>query len=236
MRSTRSVSQLRHEIIDQLKAMDKESTSVVEGVETALADYAVHAGMKRSLRETAWANRLAERLNQSGWSAAREQRYPGLDGAPLQRIKCDLVVTMEDKRKVWLELKPAWRECFTLAGKIERNDDGLYFPYLFGPYSNGWDKTHSAVQDLEKLESLTSVDADYTALLLLGFDSDESPMGSDVKRMIRMATLRARGWRGFTPVTWRDRRCNACRINCWLFWRKTRSKPLARTRSRNGPL
>jgi hypothetical protein len=75
--------------------------------------------------------------------------------------------------------------------------------------------------DLEKLESLRRPAADYVAVLLLGFDSEESSMDADVTEMAALARLDQPPWTQATDG-WLDRDRPGSQILCWLWWRAVR--------------
>jgi hypothetical protein len=132
---------------------------------------------------------------------------------------CDLVITFAKGRRIWIEVKGAWKYyCY------ENETLHNYYGYLFFPLKKVAKKSHSAAQDLRKLEVLGSRDADYVGLLLVGFDSTlpDADMTTDIGEFVRLAKIDRRPWTESKCDSWPDRyfgeQCLA-RIRSW-FWRR----------------
>jgi hypothetical protein len=200
-----------------LHQMDNEAkTPVGEGFRAGLVNYPRHRGMEPGNEEKSIKRRLRELFTQSNWPAKTEVRYPGE-----ARKKCDIVVSVPGDAKLWLEIKLAWKAWFSAAkGKIEYNSESIYRSYLLGPLYGGLEKSHSAMQDIEKLGRLGHLEAEYVAGLLVGFDSTDSPMAQDVEDLVDKCELLGKGWLVFGPEIWSDRNCEKCRFCCWCWIRK----------------
>ena len=199
-----------------LRLMDNEAeTPVGEGFRAGLVNYAAHRGMGARQDERSINQGLKELFSQFGWTAETEVRYPG------RRKKCDIVVSVPSTGKLWLEIKLAWKAWFSAAKrKIEYNSESIYRSYLLGPLYGGLEKSHSALQDIEKLGSLGHPEADYVTGLLVGFDSTDSPMVQDVEDLVDKSGLLEKEWSVFGPEIWHDRNCDKCRFCCWCWIRK----------------
>ena len=80
------------------------------------------------------------------------------------------------------------------------------------------DRTHTVPKDLAKLATLKRPEAREVGILLVGFDSVECPMDSDVAEFVRLARFAAPQWE-IAQDEWRDPYRPGERVRCWL-WRK----------------
>ena len=158
---------------------------------------------------TAWL--LAKRLREE-FKLKQEEPYPAD-----RRRRCDLVAEIGDGTTVWIELKFAWKNWFgyigpTGVGGYETNSDFFFQGYLLGNHHS-----HSAAGDFARLAHLAPTSA-HLGSLLIGFDSADSSMDTDVENLERQAAGGA--WVRESPLRWMERRdpMGRCRINCW-FWR-----------------
>ena len=202
-------------LFQALRAMDSEADTIRNDEPTGLSEYGGHyqPHVARPRTEPCWTKRLGELLPELGFPTDVEVRYP--NGS---RKKCDLVVRLEDGRRLWLELKGAWRDYWAGKGNL-----WIYRSYLLHPLVEGLDasKTHTVPLDLEKLGALTAQDADLTAVLLVGFDRADDPMDADVASLVKLAGLADPPWSG-AVARWLDSRRDGHRISCWLWWRSAR--------------
>ena len=214
-----NIGELACVLFQSLHEIDEEASTMLDGVPTGLNWYGGHArpDQKKPQTEPYWTRRLAEILSARGLPTTRKERYP-VDGA--SRGRCDLVVTLDGDRRLWIEIKGAWREWWRRTGSL-----GIYRAYLLHPLVPGLaPKSHTVPLDLQKLSRLSTNHADHVALLLVGFDSVESPMDDDVSELMRLAGLNLMPW---TTVStgWPDQRRLGERVRCWCFHRAVTVAP-----------
>ena len=194
-----------------LEKMDQEATTLVNGYVTGLCDYGGHLGIKVKQYEVPIYRRLAELLNEHGYSAETDVKFP--TGGQ----KCDVVVEVAAGEKTWLEVKMAWKEWFSNRKRAVATSS-FYRSYLLGPKA-GLERDHSAAQDFEKLEQIRTADGTSVAFLLIGLESQARPMDSEIVELERDNDLPARGWRRFVSAPIMDRNRSDCRIRNLLWWR-----------------
>lgn len=203
-------------IFQILRQMDAEAEPTTEGVPTGLNWYGGHARteLKKPQSEPEWSKAIAERLREQGFNAEAEVRYPASDAVETPRTRCDVVVMDENGRRTWIEIKGAWRTYWEQSGSLL-----LYRSYLLHPLVDGLDpKTHTVPLDMQKLATLRKPDADEAGILLIGFDSTQSPMDDDVAELTSLAGLDDAPW-SLAADEWDDAQRPGERIRCWL-WRR----------------
>lgn len=160
--------------------------------------------------EVEWSRRLAKLLRGAGLSVETEARYPVTDDLPDSRLRCDLVLQLDQGQRLWVEVKGAWRSYWGGNSKIYRG-------YLLHPLVPGVDpKSHSVPLDLKKLSSLRPPQAHHIGQILIGFESLEDPMGEDVATLIRLAGLSS--WQSASD-SWVSPTTPTERVRCWFWWR-----------------
>lgn len=209
LRFDRDVFELGCRLCTEVRRIDLACTRLLNGVESGLCNIrsqfvadveaGVHPAPPRKVKEEDTITWLLSRCV-SG-SPTLWQNYPG------RKKTCDLVVTLEDGPTVWIELKLAWKAWQNCSGSVGHSS--AYKPYLLGSKH----KTHSAADDFAKLVDLAPPTA-HIGFLLIGFDSVESPMDTEVAALVRDA--HSKGWTA-QHLMWPDRRSSTCRIHCW-FW------------------
>ena len=199
-------------VFDALARMDTAASTMVRGHRAGLCDFAGHLGITTKTYEVPIYRALAKNLDGSGFAAVSDQRYPG------GTQSCDVLVTLPDARKLWMEVKQAWKCWFSnRSGQVEKS--GFYTSYLLGPRAGGLARTHSAGQDFEKIEQLRPPHADCLAFLLIGFEAAADSMDAEILRLEKLNDLSPRGWRRFDGPIIPDSNAPACRIRMWLWCR-----------------
>lgn len=192
--------------------MDEEAQTTHEGYKTGLHYYGGHYQPDESRPDTepSWTNRLAEMLPKHGWSCEVEQQYPEApDG---QSSRCDLVIEVDDGSRLWLEVKGAWKDYW-----LEKGGHVIYRSYLLHPLIDGlMEKSHTAANDLRKLEQLDSDHATHVGLLLVGFDRPDAPMEEDIDELKQLTDLGSGGWHEYHE-SWPDPHHHARKVKCWLW-------------------
>src|SRR5262245_15494133 len=94
-------------VLSLLRRMDREAVARADGKATGLWWYGGHARpeLKRPQTEVEWSRRLGALPAEAGYPTRREVPYPDKP-----RDRCDLVVTLMDGRRMWLEVKGAWKD------------------------------------------------------------------------------------------------------------------------------
>jgi hypothetical protein len=195
--------------------MDAEASTLVKGHRAGLYGYTAHCGSISRKFEDVWASRLAEILTDGGYPTAPQVAFPNQ-----RRKKCDMVVQLPGRapKKLWVEFKTAWKTWFNRWDDVLVAKNQFYLPYLFGPLRPGLRKTHSATQDIWKLQEFAP-SGDALGFLLVGFDSAPSSMLPDVNAWVAEMELRKHGWRSLGPDVWADTCCGTCRTCSWYWWR-----------------
>jgi hypothetical protein len=195
------VEQIGHAIFRALREMDAQST-------TGLCNYvscSPFAG-KKGKEEAAitWGVTNALRVT---WQVEQcEHRYPQGSG------RCDRVIELRDKSRLWLEVKLAWRSWF--YGIVKHNNEFIYSGYLGGAHHS-----HSVCGDFRKLELIGSDYARYVALLLVGFDRADGKMADDMAELMQREGLLERGWHLLIDA-WPTKQSDECWHRCWFGWRE----------------
>lgn len=212
-----AVKRLLDEVIGFIGEIDRECSTLLNGVEHGLINVkqefktrAFKEIGKRLTEETLIAWLIWQKLRARGWSVDWEVVYP-----ENRRKKCDLVVKVSAKSRLWLELKlasKAWFNCEEKPG---------YHNSLYPSYLEGKNRTHSFQHDFHKLtqrDENWSVD-DYRAVCLIGFDWIKEPMDDEVAAVAKGVQEEAQAWKLISENHWTDRRNADFRINawCWLF-------------------
>jgi hypothetical protein len=210
MSSEEELREIGQLLLRPLEEMDREATKPYKdrphgglGVDAWYVD-----DVPLGRYEIAWEKALCGRLNQHGYHSAWQVPFP-----QDPRKKCD-IVTSVDGKKMWIELKSAWKAWIDEKNTFRTNNRS-FKPYLFGK-----GKTHSAAGDIRKLETLTKPDADYLGGLLVGFDSVTDPMDPEVSERIAEMDMIDKGWEVAGPHTWADLNNPACRHACWFWFRE----------------
>jgi hypothetical protein len=206
---------LRKTMFKCLRVMDKEAIPNEWGSTTGLSWYGGHArpDLTRPQTEPLWTLRLTSLLKGEGFSASSEVRYPPQVSG--RRGKCDLVVELDGGKTIWIEIKGAWK-----VWENKETNQWIYRSYLLHPLEPGLDKnkSHTAALDVEKLRALTSVDAAYVGMLLIGFDSSTHRMDADMRDLVRLAKLDTGHW-SETSTKWLDHHRKHNHVKCWFFCR-----------------
>jgi len=198
--------------------MDSEAiTNIGNGFACGLTNYNHNYGLTSRKWEQTVNDRLAALFTENRCSAEREVRYSH------SRQKCDLLIDVPLIGKLWLEVKPAWKTWFSSSGRMQSNSLPIYKSYLFGNTAKGLSRTHSFAQDFEKLQILTAEYGRYAGHLLIGFDSEDNPMISDILAVANKLNLSSEGWQMLGPETWADKNCQKCRFHVWFFCKRLRA-------------
>ncbi len=203
-----SMDALAPTILSLLRRMDAEAGLRADGKATGLWWYGGHARpeLRKPQTEVEWSRRLGILLTEAGYPARREVPYP--DKA---RDRCDLVVTMKDGRRLWLEVKGAWKDYWVAKGGA-----GIFRSYLLHPLvpfpSMG--KSHTAALDIVKLERIGAADADLVAFLLVTFDTADAPAADDLAELTGLAKLDRAPWSGFSD-DWTDAKGRGVHARLW---------------------
>lgn len=195
-------------VLQALRRMDTEAGPRADGQATGLWWYGGHARpeLKKPQTEVEWSRRLGVLLTDAGYPTRREVPYPDK-----RRDRCDLVVTMKDGRRLWLEVKGAWKDYWVAKGGA-----GIFRSYLLHPLvpfpSMG--KNHTAALDLVKLERLGPADADLVALLLVTFDTSDAPADPDLAELVALAKLDRPPWSAYSD-DWTDAKGRGVHARLW---------------------
>ncbi len=212
--------------LDSIAEIDRECNTVLNKVEHGLINVKLQF-QEAARKETgkvlteeplvAWL--MQKKFMSHGWHTQWECRYPAEVekelGGGVRR--CDLLVDLENKARLWLELKLASKGWFNCVGGPTYSNRN-YLPYL-----RGENHTHSFWGDLKKLSGEGWRPNDYRAVCLIGFDCIRQPMDDEVSRVVQVANQnKARGscvWNSIEKRHWKDRRNSDFRINtwCWLL-------------------
>lgn len=201
-------------IFKLLRQMDQEAGKNSEGKAIGLNEYGWHYHYRPEIKhpqtEPCWTKRLAELLSKRGFDTKSEEPYPDLPAK--HQVRCDLVISLGDSEKLWLEIKGAW--------KVYWRGSGIYRSYLLYPcpLEPGLvEKSHTVPLDLKKLERLRYPEATQIGILLIGFDSSEYPMDNDVVQLVNLTGM------GRSPLwtcsydEWEDAYRPGEMVKCWLW-------------------
>jgi hypothetical protein len=167
-------------ILDSLREMG--NVSVRQGKPYGLRGYPDYYRERfpGSFRKSAWEEPLTAGvklgLEERGFLAKTEWPYGTGE-------RCDLVVDLSRSKSVWIECKAAFRQCLGKpkpGSPYDYNYDGDNW-YDPGRGSNSWVEgvADIARKDVPKLLSLSSIEAQYTGVLLLGFDLQCAPLTNE---------------------------------------------------------
>lgn len=206
---------LAKDLVAALHQMDSAADTPINGYRAGLCGYETHMGYSARRHEAAIRDGVAAHLRGQGYCVQTEVPYP-----KDPRKKCDLVVSCGELRRLWLEIKIAWKAWFsTPLGKVE-DKTPFFRSYLLGPAEGALSRSHSLVQDFQKLDRLAPCDPDSLGLLLLGFAKVADPIGPDIQRLSTTLRLPETGWRCVIPVPWADPNCSATQREVWFWWRR----------------
>lgn len=213
-------------ILDTLKEMG--DASVRQGKPYGLRGYPDYhrEEFPGSFRKAAWEEPLTAGirlgLEHRGYFATTESAYQ-MGG------RCDLVVALNDSERVWIECKAAFRQCLgkPMPGSpYDYNYDGDNW-YDPGRGRDSWvaGVADIAGKDVPKLLSLSSDEARYVGVLLLGFDLKCAPLtNQELDELLRPCLDEWKPAHGLTEgVTWDDsypiRRDRGFRERAWFWYR-----------------
>jgi len=210
-------------VIDSISEIDRECKTLLNGVEHGLVNVNYEFD-KNSKHELLIAKLTSEKLRQKGWKVPRAEtksgyRYPTAAENHLGSTRkwCDLLVNLDDRDRLWIEIKLAWKAWFNCVGGPTYSNRN-YLPYLQGD-----NHTHSFRGDLEKLSGPGWGPNDYRAVCLIGFDCIQQPMDNEVSHVVQPANQGVAKmsciWNSMAERHWKDRRNPDFRINtwCWLL-------------------
>lgn len=198
-----------------LRHMDAEATShTASGSPTGLSDYGRHIrrDLTRPQNELEWSKRIAELLSASGTPTDTEVEYPNQSHLPKRaRRRRDLRIHLDESRTISIEVKGAWSDYWGRKNRIYRS-------YLLHPLVAGLDatKAHTVPLDLLKLSELRQPETDFVGQLLVGFETADDPMTSDVELLKTVAGLSE--WTE-SSTSWDSPTVAAQRVHCW-FWHR----------------
>ncbi|MFH1998330.1 MAG: hypothetical protein ABIK28_01555 [Planctomycetota bacterium] len=202
-------------LFDALRRMDEEATSLTKtGQPTGLSDYGRHArkDLSKPQAEVVWSRRLAQLIAPHVTQVRTEVRYPDYAVPDARkRQRCDLVVQLDSRQSIWIEVKGAWRDYWG-------GDNRIYRCYLLHPLVSDADagKTHTVPFDFAKLAALHAPEADHVAELLIGFENPEDSMLDDVATLVELAHLSE--WSG-SETSWMSPSVPNQRVRGW-FWHR----------------
>lgn len=204
---------LPYQLFSFLRLMDKDASHSrsSDGRPFGLGDYGRHArpDLTRPQNEVEWSCKLIKLFSRlPGVVADGEVAYPKMKSAGARRRRCDIVLSLGDKR-IWIEIKGAWRSYWGGNNKIYRS-------YLLHPLVSGLDasKSHTVPFDLMKLGTLASPQAHAVGQVLIGFEDPKDPIGEEVDTLVRLSDLPS--WNS-SKDSWESG--SGERIKCWFWWR-----------------
>ena len=164
---------------------------------------------KKLIEETLIAWQLHKRLVARNWSIEWEHGC----FQTIREKKCDLVVSLDNGERLWLEIKLAWK-AWANCKSPPTYANPFYPSYLRGSKI----RSHSLRDDFQKLNTLCPA-TDHRAVCLVGFDSLADPMDGEVSDIFQEAQLDDPGWQRAMNTHWPDRRNTTFRINVLVWWR-----------------
>lgn len=215
-----SMNDLVTAIFTALKTMDAEATTRKGSFPTGLRWNFEHENptkpVGRDDTERAWCRRLKVLLPERyGISEVQiEVSYPG--------GYCDLVVVLGTGECVWIEVKGAWTYMWDDFAPTRIKSHRPYNKHLFSD--------SGVVGDFTKLRRVSAEQGSYAAVLLIGFDGQNSAeyrIKTDIAKMKTHAGVDASVWREYYD-SWPDphqmtvpgRMDLGFRVQCWL-WSRT---------------
>jgi hypothetical protein len=196
-------------LINNVKEIDRRCSRIWNGHEYGLCG--VKAQVKQDIQEQICeappSGRSLKEEDSISWLLTLRARAQGIDIEawkyyPGLMKTCDMVIHL-DGVEVWVEVKLASKAYFNCEREI--NSNPVFLSYLFGANH----RTHSAAQDISKLVSHAPQSASK-ALLLIGFDSSNRPMDSEIAQLIEREC--DSNWK-VDGQFWLDRRNTKYRIN-----------------------
>jgi len=199
-------------IIKHLYEMDCEADQPARGFPTGLNWYGgfTRPDLTRPRTEPEWSRRLAEQLRGDQIAANAEVGYPDKP-----RTKCDLVIAAGDE-SFWIEIKGSWKEYCHKSGTM-----GNYYSYLLHPLVAGLDKTksHTAAIDVQRVSTLAPDAATWIGFLLVGFDSLQRPMETEVLQLANLSGISKLPWHCVSS-SWPDPYRPNEHVKCWFWYRR----------------
>jgi hypothetical protein len=188
-----------------LRKMDAEAVALEDGTPTGLHGYKgfVDGAFKPTPGtpwENCWNDRIAELLTVDGVEVLRECRYADGD-----RQRCDLVIKQKGASPLWIEVKGCWRVLVDESTSAPGRQNASFRKHLA-----------RAAHDIDKLLAIPASSASHVGLLIVGFDTDDSPITDADLSIVRN---RAAGWRE-SMDSWDDLAYPGFRIRCW-FWTRS---------------
>jgi len=200
-------------IFRSLRRMDEEANIKIEGYPAGLSWYGgfFRPELEKPQTEPCWTKRLAQLLPGEGYPCDSEVRYSAVS---LKGRRCDIVATLRDGSRIWIEIKGAWKDYWR-----QNKGEGIYRSYLLHPLEVALDpKTHTVPIDLHRLKSIRPSDGSRVGCLLIGFDSNEFPMDADIQKLQRLAGLKRAPWK-MASAEWPDALRPGCKVRVW-FWHR----------------
>lgn len=201
-------------VVDAVGEIDKECSTLLNGIEHGLVN------VKLQFKERAYGEtgkKLSEelliaRLLRQKLTVAGKRVEPGevLYPRAASTKRCDLVLHLDEGRRMWLEIKLAWKAWFNCEGP-PKYENPAYATYL-----SGLGRSHSLRHDFEKMLDANLEAGDHRAVCLIGFDFADNPMDEEVAKVVRQARESA-PWEIAAERHWPDRRDDRFRINVWIW-------------------
>ena len=201
------VSALLNSVVDAICDVDKECSTLRNGIEHGLVNVELEFAERCLTEEPLIASLVRERLNASGFHV-----HPGEVPYPGNRKRCDVVINLTDTSQLWLEVKLAWKAWFNCIGPP------VYSNRAYATYLDGRGRRHSLRHDFERLQTTDLPSSHSRGVCLIGFDCANEAMDEDVAAVVRQAQVSA-PWELAVERHWPDRRHRDFRINVsiWLL-------------------
>lgn len=143
--------------------------------------------------------------------------FPARTGAgnnyPASRRNCDLIVSLPENRRLWLETKVAWWIWPASDGAINRS---LCTKHMISRTDN------SAYCDITEKLPLVANGSDFAGQLVIGFDSEEHSLDKVVYGLAKDAKLGGPNWMRLYD-SWPNPEDNAYRVRAWIWCREVTS-------------